>query len=165
MRPRRWSPQRWQVWSAMLAATTGMLALALSPPLLSPRARSAVMSVFDPVCHQFAARSPYLGGVQVAVCDRCVGIYLGLVLGVASAAWGRHVWKKMRYHVRYVILGSLVPLGLDWIGPVLGLWTNIPESRALTGFVFGVVVASFAADRGLRVVTRRVRSTAEGRDG
>lgn len=138
----------------MVAVTLAVPVIALSPPLLSPMGRAVVMSVFDPVCHQISARSPYLGGVQVAVCDRCVGIYVGIVLGVASAGWGRAVWKTVGNHVRYVVLGSLVPLGLDWIGPVLGLWTNIPESRALTGFVFGAVVASFATDRILRTVAR-----------
>jgi uncharacterized membrane protein len=147
----------------MVALAIGVLALALSPPLLTPMGRALVMNVFDPVCHQLSVRSPVLGGVQVAVCDRCVGIYVGIVLGVASAGWGRGLWKKGEQHVRYVIFGSLVPLGLDWIGPVLGLWTNIPESRALTGLVFGAVVASFASDRVLRAVERRgTERAAEG---
>ena len=149
----------------MLAVTSGVLALALSPPLLSPMGRAVVMNVFDPVCHQLSVRSPVLGGVQVAVCDRCVGIYVGIVLGVASAGWGRRMWKKAEHHVRYVIFGSLVPLGLDWIGPVLGLWTNIPESRALTGLVFGAVVASFASDRVLRAVDRLWTRRAGRADG
>jgi uncharacterized membrane protein len=148
----------------MVALASGVLALALSPPLLSPMGRAVVMNVFDPVCHQLSVRSPVLGGVQVAVCDRCVGIYVGIVLGVASAGWGRRMWKKAEHHVRYVIFGSLVPLGLDWIGPVLGLWTNIPESRALTGLVFGAVVASFASDRVLRAVDRWGTERAAGGD-
>ncbi|PSQ97947.1 MAG: hypothetical protein BRD55_00670 [Bacteroidetes bacterium SW_9_63_38] len=146
----RSNPRRRQMWSGMLVLTSGLLALALSPPLLSPTWRAAVMTVFDPVCHQIPVRSPLLGGVQVAVCDRCVGIYVGIVLGIASAGWGQRVWKKLNHHVRYVMLGSLVPLGVDWIGPMLGLWTNIPESRALTGMVFGTVVASFTGDQLLR---------------
>lgn len=157
-------PQRWRAWGVMVVLTGGVLGLALSPPLLSPVGRAAVMSIFDPVCHQIPVRSPFWDGVQVAVCDRCVGIYLGIVLGVASVGWGRRVWRRVRRHVRYVILASLVPLGVDWIGPVLGLWTNIPESRALTGVVFGAVVASFAADRMLRAGARWERP-ADGGDG
>jgi uncharacterized membrane protein len=141
VRPRRWA------WLGMLAAVMTVLAGALSPPLLSPAWRAAVMHVFSPVCHQIPVRSPVLGGVQVAICDRCTGIYLGLVLGVATVGWAHRFWQTSGRYDRYALLGSLVPAGIDWIGPILGLWGNGPVSRALTGMLFGVVAASFVADR------------------
>lgn len=134
-------------WAGMLAATTTVLAVALSPPLLSPAWRAAVFHVFSPVCHQIPARSPVLGGVQIAICDRCVGIYLGLVLGIVTVGWAHRLWQLMGQHDRYVLLASLLPAGIDWIGPILGLWGNGPVSRALTGLIFGVVAASFVADQ------------------
>lgn len=134
-------------WLGMLAATVMLLGGALSPPLLSPTWRAAVMHVFSPVCHQIPVRSPVLGGVQIAICDRCTGIYLGLVLGVATVGWTHRAWQKMGQRDRYVLLGSLIPAGIDWVGPLLGLWPNVPVSRALTGMLFGLVAASFVADR------------------
>lgn len=137
-------------WAGMLAATTTVFAVALSTPLLSPTWRAAVFHVFSPVCHQIPARSPVLGDVQIAICDRCVGIYLGLILGVLTVGWAHRLWQMMGRHDHYVLLGSLLPAGIDWIGPVLGLWGNGPVSRALTGLIFGVVTASFIANRLLR---------------
>lgn len=134
-------------WLGLLAATVALVAAALSPPLLSPKWRAAVMHAFAPVCHQIPVRSPFLGGVQLAICDRCAGIYLGLVLGVATVGWGHRLWRRAGRHDRSVLLGSLVPAGVDWIGPILGLWSSVPASRALTGMMFGVVAASFVADR------------------
>lgn len=138
----------------MLAATGGLLAGALAPPFLSRPWRTVVMHVFSPVCHQIPARSPFLGTIQIAVCDRCAGIYVGLLAGVATIGLGRLAWSRVETQPRYVLLGSLVPLGVDWIGPVVGLWPNTPLSRAGTGIVFGVVASSFVADRLLRAAER-----------
>ena len=91
----------------------------------------------------------------MAICDRCIGIYLGLVIGVASAGWGRVLWQRIGTHGRYVLLGSLLPLGMDWVGPVAGLWSNTPVSRAATGMVFGLVAASFATAQVLRRMDER----------
>ena len=86
----------------MLALTVLVLFLALLPPFVSEKWRAVVMHAFSPVCHQMSARSPFLGGVQIAVCDRCIGIYLGLVLGVATIGGVRRVWRSLGRHGRFV---------------------------------------------------------------
>lgn len=134
-------------WGLMGAAASVILLGASSPPFLSPAGRALVMHAFAPVCHQLPGRSPMLDGVPLAVCDRCLGIYAGVVLGVLTLCWGRRLWARLRSVDRFVLLGGLVPIALDWVGPVLGLWANVPLSRAGTGLLFGVVAASFAADR------------------
>jgi len=112
-----------------------------------------MMDVFAPLCHQLPGRSPSLDGVQLAVCDRCLGIYTGVLGGVATAGWARGLWVRLRAVEHLVLLGSLLPLAVDWIGPVLGLWPNEPLSRAATGLLFGVVAASFTATRILAAQT------------
>jgi uncharacterized membrane protein len=149
----------------MLSATVLVAATALSTPLLSPTGRAAVMHLFAPVCHQIPLRSPHVGGVVLAVCDRCIGIYLGLVAGVATVGGARPLWRRLGRYDRYLLLASLVPLGINWAGPVLGLWTNGPVGRALTGLLFGGVAASFVADRLLRWATRQHEAPASTRDG
>lgn len=134
-------------WGGLLATTAFVLAVALSTPLLSPAGRAAVMHLFAPVCHQIPVRSPFVDGVQLALCDRCTGIYLGLVIGVATVGVGHGLWRRAGRYGGYLFLGSLVPMGIDWIGPLLGLWANGPVSRALTGLLFGGIAASFVADR------------------
>lgn len=142
------------LWYGLLASTGGVLLLALLPPFLPGEVQGIVRRCFAPVCHQMPGRSPHVGGVPIAICDRCSGIYLGLVLGVAVTGWGRSLWGALGEWSRYLLLGSLVPLGVDWIGPVLGLWSNGPVSRALTGLLFGVVAASYVTNHLLHRVAR-----------
>ncbi len=138
------------VWYSLLAVASGLLGLALLPPILPAEMGSLLYRAFAPACHQLPGRSPHIGGVPIAICDRCTGIYAGLVVGVAVTGWGRGLWRELGRRGRYLLLGSLVPLGADWVGPVLGVWANGPLSRALTGLLFGVVAASYVTHRLLR---------------
>ena len=125
----------------VLAAT--VVALAASPPFLPETWRAVVMSAFAPSCHQLPARSPHIGGVPIAVCDRCSGIYLGVALGMAVARLAHPVWKRVRPYRHHLLLAALAPLGLDWIAGVLGLGVHSLWSRAATGLGFGLTASSF----------------------
>lgn len=146
------------VWYALLVGTGTLLVLALLPPLLSAEMGAVIRQSFAPVCHQMPSRSLHIGGEPVAICDRCSGIYLGLVVGVAATGWGGSLWEPFGTTGRYLLLGSLVTLGIDWIAPLLGLWENGPISRVPTGLLFGGVAASYVADRLLRRVARATSS-------
>jgi len=142
------------IWYAILAGTGSLFVLALLPPFLPVEWHSVARQCFGPVCHQWPGRSPQIGGVPIAVCDRCSGIYLGLVAGVAATGWGRYPWRVLGANGRYLLLGAVVPLGLNWVGPVLGVWGSGPVDRALTGLVFGAIAASYVTDRLLHRVAR-----------
>ena len=105
-----------------------------------------------------AIGTPPTCGERPGICDRCSGIYLGLVVGVAVTGWGRSLGAVLGQHGRCLLLGSLVPIGVDWIGPMLGLWGNGPISRGLTGLLFGVVAASYVTDQLLCRVARTAAS-------
>ena len=51
----------------------------------SPVIGFALQRGFALVCHQQAERSFVLFGGSVAVCARCLGIYLGAAVGIAAA--------------------------------------------------------------------------------
>lgn len=147
------------VWYGLLAVTSGVFVLAMLPPLLPVPLRAVVREGFAPVCHQMPARSLHVGAVPVALCDRCTGIYAGLVLGVAGTGWGSNLWGRVRPYARYVLLGAIVPLGVDWAGPLLHLWDNGPLSRLLTGLLFGGVAASYVT---IRLLRRKARASGTG---
>jgi uncharacterized membrane protein len=85
----------------------------------------------------------HVAGTPLAVCDRCIGIYIGAVIGVGVGAWWRLVRGTLqRLHPAWLAVGVL-PAVLDWVGPWVGLWTNVPLSRALTGLVLGAMVGLF----------------------
>lgn len=142
-------------WAGMLAAAVLVLALAWLPPWLPEPARQVVMQAFAPACHQIPARSPHVAGTPIAICDRCTGIYAGLVLGILTVPVLHRTWRGLGRNDRLVLLGSLVPLGMDWIAPMLHLWPNTPATRAATGLAFGAVAASFVAHRVLQGMARR----------
>ena len=147
-----------RLWYGLLAATSSILLLAVLPPLLPVEMQSLLRQSFAPVCYQMPSRSLHIDGSPIAICDRCSGIYLGLLVGVSVARWGHRLWRVLGRHGRFLLLGSLVPLGVDWSAPVLGLWHNGPISRVLTGLLFGIVAASFVTDRLLRREARSASS-------
>lgn len=159
-----WQGRMWRLWLGSVAGAALLVGLAVMPPWLPPWARWLLMEAFAPLCHQLPARSPTIDGTHIAVCDRCIGIYAGLLSGVVLAAVLRAAarpvcrqwlhtssltWDRLLSTLRYALAGALIPLALDWIGPFIGAWTpfhgwqNSPVSRVGTGALLGVVAGLF----------------------
>ena len=88
-RARRW------IGGAFAAVTLAWLALiVLAPAALARDAGGRAVTLVSAgaylmggvVCHQLPDRSFHPGGVQMPVCARCFGLYLGAGLGVLAAA-------------------------------------------------------------------------------
>ena len=126
--------------SLLLMATLPVLASI--PPWVSEPLQLALMHAFDPFCHQISERSPHVDGVQLAVCHRCYGMLIGLVLGPIVALICRG-WSGK--NARIFVIASLVPLALDWGLEIFGIWQNSAESRFLTGAFFGIVAGVLVA--------------------
>ena len=146
--------RRW-VWLGGVAGVGLVATVVWLPPFLPEAWQGVLMAVFSPACHQLPARSPHLDGVQLAVCDRCLGIYLGVFGGVLLAGLLQPVGAWMKNVGRYLLLGALVPLSIDWIAPLIGLWSNTPITRGATGALFGLVAAAFT----MTTLLRRVQGT------
>jgi len=134
---------RWRGWLLGLVLLGLVLILTTLPPFVETQVRVLLMQAFAPLCHQIAERSFHIDGVSLAVCHRCYGIYWGLFMGpfvyLMMRQWKVWIWT----HSRLLVLGSLVPLGIDWSLNFLGLWHNTAISRLLTGGIFGLVAGQF----------------------
>lgn len=133
-------------WLIVVGALAGICVLVVLPPFVGEGTRQAIMAAFAPLCHQLSERSFSIYGTPLAVGHRCLGIYLGLVAGALCLPL---LWKRgddLRRHSPLLLLGLLVVLGVDWIGPLLGGWLNSIGSRLVTGLLFGVGAGYFAAD-------------------
>ena len=129
-------------WLLALATGVGIVVLATLPPFVGETARGYLMQAFEMVCHQLPGRSPHIDGIQLAVCHRCFGIYLGLP--VASLLYLSIKGRRLDRRVAPLVLGlSVLPMVVDWGGDVIGLFTNSPGSRIVTGLLFGVVAGLF----------------------
>ena len=128
----------------MLGAAS-LLALIMLPPFVAPSWRAVLMQGFSAVCHQLPARSPQVDGIALAVCHRCLGIYSGLALGVLVMPVVPSWAQTIHAYARYVLIGALTPLAIDWLVDALDLWTNTPASRILTGSLVGLAAGVLVA--------------------
>jgi len=151
----------WIGWGTALTITLAIAALASSTPLLPPGLRQIVMSMFSGVCHQLPTRSPHVGGVQLAVCHRCLGIYWALPAAAIVYRLVRGAWPFHGRSALFLLLASVLPAGVDWLGDVLGLWTNTPASRMITGALFGLVAGYYLARAVGEIIRQRAMSRLE----
>ena len=112
------------VWASLVVA-----APALPIPL------AGVLYLFgSTICHQIPERSFHVDGAQLPVCARCLGIYLGGVLGFASGVAG------IRARDRRLLIAGAVPtmltVALEW----MGLWFPSNAVRAAAAVPLGAAV-------------------------
>ena len=99
------------------------------------------------VCHQQTPRSFHLWGVQLPVCARCTGIYLGAALAaiampvVARLSQGRAPGPEAPASQRAVLVASAVPIALTLIFEWTTGITPSNTIRALSGVPLGTAVA------------------------
>jgi len=96
---------------------------------------AAIYWLGDANCHQLASRSYYLNGNQLPFCARDLGIFIGLVLGLALA-----FVIKVRPALLLVILG-LVPMAMDGGLQLLTNYESTNPMRLVTGALAGVSIA------------------------
>jgi uncharacterized membrane protein len=180
-----WFSQHWVLFANTALAL--YLALPFLAPVLAHAGHDwwarAVYLVFRPLCHQIPERSFYLfgrqlvysyaelsellGGVvpqrhignddlgyKVAVCQRDVAIYgFALLSGLLFAPLRQRV--KTLPLKRFGLM--IVPMAIDGIGQLLGLWESSWWSRVLTGGLFGLACVWLAfpyLETGMRGVHR-----------
>ncbi len=105
--------------------------------------RHMVMATFSSVCHQLPGRSAQINGIQLGVCHRCLGIYWGVPIAAVIFGLSRGFWPVKRNTGFWILLLAAVPMMIDWSGDIVGLWTNTPVSRVITGSVFGITAGYF----------------------
>jgi uncharacterized membrane protein len=110
------------------------------PPYLASHSGSLVAAfiylAFSSVCHQMPARSFWAWGSPLAVCQRCTGIYFGMLLFSILTLVRPCLFLNQR-PIRYLVVVASLPLALDAMLPHLGLWTSTPLTRFLSGVLFG----------------------------
>ena len=114
----------------------GLAALAVAAPQLatSPLVSFGIRRFFSIVCHQDPARSFWLAGAPVAVCVRCLGIYLGGAIGACI-----RVSRRMAFRM-FVMLGMLniLDVAAEWVG----LHGNLPLPRFALGLALGLAAGA-----------------------
>ncbi len=101
-----------------------------------------IYKFFSFLCHQMPERSPHIFEHHFAVCSRCFGVYFGLVFGFIIYPFIRNI-EEIEPFPRIWLFLSLVPIGIDWLLGVFGIWENTHLSRFITGLILGTACAVF----------------------
>jgi uncharacterized membrane protein len=129
------------LWSAALVA---------APVAAAPRLSALTYAGASRICHQQPARSFHVDGAQFPVCARCLGLYLGAVVGAlawcVAAGTGRVASKRAvrwvnshAFRVALVVIAAptLVSVALAW----LGVWDGNNVVRATLAVPLGAIIA------------------------
>ena len=148
-----------RVWVAVFVATATVAWagwLPASTQLAGPGTGGALTSLLagtyhagSLVCHQLPERSFHIGGVQMPVCARCVGLYAGAALGaLLGLGWWRRVGGgrsraglRLRL-VRWLLVGSGIPTALLWLIEHLGDEPIANATRFAGAVPLGAAVAA-----------------------
>ncbi len=90
----------------------------------------------DRLCHQKAERSLFLNENEMPFCSRCTAIWFGLVVGL-----GFMVLYTIELNENFLIalIIALIPIGIDGIGQLFGLWESTNLIRIFTGLPAGLI--------------------------
>ena len=128
-------------WYAIVPAMLAVVAVAV--PVLMARAPEialALQRAFALVCHQHADRSFVLFGGSVAVCARCLGIYLGAAAGP--------LLRLPRQLATRLLFAAVAFNAVDSLAELAGLHGDWMLARFALGCLLGMtgamlVIASF----------------------
>ena len=98
-----------------------------------------IYALFAPVCHQIPGRTFYIFGHPLAVCGRCLGIYLGFLFGTLLYPFGGRL-SRVRLPKLRTFLVTSAPIAADTAANFLRLWSTTNVLRMATGFLWGLLL-------------------------
>lgn len=155
--------QAFKVWLIATAVIVVWLLLIVLPPLFAAGGNLSISSplyfFFSHICHQMSDRSFHLLEHQLAVCSRCFGVYVGLMVGLMVYPLWRRV-ENIDPLPRIWLFASMVPIAIDWSLGVLDIWANNHASRFITGLILGVGCATYIVPALVEIVRNLTKKPA-----
>ncbi|UCE42768.1 MAG: DUF2085 domain-containing protein [Candidatus Aminicenantes bacterium] len=96
-------------------------------------------AVYSPTCHQIPSRCFYAFGYPTAVCARCLGIYLGFLLGTLIFPFVKGFSMPTMPKAK-IFISLFLPIVTDTAANILGLWTSTDWVRFITGVLWGLIL-------------------------
>lgn len=122
--------------------------LIFSPPIASylhvPSFANFTYEFFSRICHQLDSHSVHLSDAKLAVCARCLAIYLGFLLSVFLFPFfcknGLPARWKLYSRSTLLLLFSVLPLLLDVTLDLTSIHESTLATRLTTGGLLGFVL-------------------------
>jgi uncharacterized membrane protein len=93
------------------------------------------------VCHQLPERSFHIAGVQLPVCARCTGLYVGGVVGII--VWLARTRRPLSHaFARRALLVAVAPTLVTVLTAAAGWWDPGNALRAALAMPLGVMVGA-----------------------
>lgn len=112
--------------------------------------------LFRIMCHGRPERSLAIADVAMPICARCVGIYAGLLVGLAAFWLIPYLRERV---VRPFALAAVIPLAIDGLTQLAGLRESTNELRIATGIVAGLAFGMWVLSAVERPEPALVRSS------
>lgn len=130
------------VFYSTLAGTLLWLGTVFFAPYLRSQSSSLsnlLYALFSSVCHQIPSRSFICFGYPLAVCARCLGIYVGFLGGVGLYPIAKG-FSTMTLPKTWLFLLLSLPIGIDALGNFAGLWITTSWLRFVFGGIWGFIL-------------------------
>lgn len=133
----------WGVFALLAAVWVFLIGLApLAEAYNFHRLADSLYKFFGYLCHQMSERSFHYHEHALAVCARCFGVYCGLLFGASAYPLMRRI-EETAALPRFWLLLAMVPIAIDWLLGIFGIWANTHFSRFVTGAILGAACAVF----------------------
>lgn len=113
----------------------------------------------DRLCHQRADRSFFINGNQMPFCSRCTAIWIGFLIGLIVLFFFK---VPLDERFLFILIVSLIPMGIDGTGQLLGFWESTNLLRVITGLITGVIcgmaVGIVIDEVGILIKTKKVNN-------
>ncbi len=117
----------------------GLIFLAPYLKYLSNPAADMIYILFSPLCHQIPSRSFIIYGFPLAVCSRCLGIYMGFFLGTLVYPLINGLRNQEVPSRTHLIFFSL-PIIIDTAANFLRFWDTSGWIRLILGILWGSIL-------------------------
>jgi uncharacterized membrane protein len=131
----------------LLGGVVWCSAIVLAPVLITSsgiakEAGKALYAFFNPICHQWKARSFLIHGMPLGVCCRCTSIYFGFLFGTLIYPAVKKIGES-DIPPRWLLIVSCIPMIIDAFPWRFGLYDATFATRAITGGIAGFALAFF----------------------
>lgn len=99
-----------------------------------------IHAIFSICCHQYADRSPHYADEIFPVCYRCAGLYFGIISSYLFLFVRNASYFSLDRKTALVLTSFTLPLCIDGLANLSGIWSTPGSLRAITGILCGTVL-------------------------
>jgi uncharacterized membrane protein len=102
--------------------------------------------IFGLICHQDPSILIKVGGREVLLCPRCMGLHLGFLSSfIVIALWTSDRIRVVRREALFAVAAAVGSMAIDWgVGGYLGFFAPSSFSRLATGLASGSALSLLA---------------------